>query len=94
MALTINLNVPPDLEQKLRAETPNLDADVTEAYLLELFRRGKLSHYELSQALGLDRFETDAYLKQHKIFEGSLTMEDLEEQRETLERVLGPVSRS
>lgn len=94
MALTINLNVPPDLEQKLRAETPNLDADVTEAYLLELFRRGTLSHYELSQALGLDRFETDAYLKRHKVFEGSLTMEDLEEQRQILEQVLGPVSRS
>ena len=64
---------------------------MTEAYLLELFRRGQISHYELSQALGLDRFETDAYLKQHKIFEGSLTMEDLEQDRQTLERVLGPV---
>jgi len=93
MALTITLNLPPEIEQKLRAETPNLDADVSEAYTLELFRRGKLSHYELSRVLGLDRFETDAYLKQHKVFEGSLTMEDLEEQRQVLERVLGPVSR-
>ena len=92
MGLTVTLNLPADLEQKLRAETPNLDADVKEAYALELFRRGKLSHYQLSQVLDLDRFETDAYLKQHKVFEGSLTMEDLEEQRQTLERVLGPVS--
>jgi len=57
---------------------------------VELFRRGKLSHLELSKVLGLDRFETDAYLKQHNIFEGSLTMEDLEADRQTLERVLGP----
>jgi hypothetical protein len=92
MALTVTLNLPAEIEQKLRAETPNLDADVNEAYALELFRRGKLSHYELSRVLGLDRFETDAYLKQHKVFEGSLTMEDLEEQRRTLEHVLGAVS--
>jgi hypothetical protein len=91
MALTITLNLPPEIERKLRAETPNLDAEVSEAYALELFRRGKLSHYELSQALGLDRFETDVYLKQHKVFEGSLTMEDLEQERQTLERVLGPL---
>jgi predicted HTH domain antitoxin len=90
MALTVTLNLPAEIEQKLRAETPNLDADVNEAYALELFRRGKLSHYELSKVLGLDRFETDAYLKRHNVFEGSLTMEDLEEQRQTLERVLGP----
>lgn len=93
MALTITLNLPADIEQKLLAENPNLDADVNEAYALELFRRGKLSHYELSKVLGLDRFETDAYLKRHNVFEGSLTMEDLEEQRQTLERVLGPVGR-
>ncbi len=88
MALTVTLNLPPDIEQKLRAETPNLDADVSEAYALELFRRGKLSHYELSQVLRLDRFETDAYLKRHNIFEGSLTMEDLDADRRTLEELL------
>jgi hypothetical protein len=38
--------------------------------------------------LGLDRFETDAYLKRHNVFEGSLTMADLDADRETLERVL------
>jgi len=84
MALTVRINLPAAIEEKLRAETPDLDADVAEAYVLELFRRGKLSHYELSQALGLDRFETDAYLKRHKVFEGSLTMDDLEADCRTL----------
>jgi formamidopyrimidine-DNA glycosylase len=92
MALTVTLDLPPDVEQKLREETPDLNADVKEAYVRELFRRGKLSHYELSQVLGLDRFETDAYLKKHNVFEGSLTMEDLEEQRRTLDRLLGRVA--
>lgn len=91
MALTIKLELPPDLEQKLLAETADLSAEVKEAYVLELFRRGRLSHFELSQILGLDRFETDAYLKTHNVLEGSLTMDDLEEQRRTLDRLFGKV---
>jgi hypothetical protein len=89
MAVTIQF--PADVEQRLRAETRNLDAQAKEAFALDLFRKGKLSHYELSKVLELDRFETDAYLKRHNVVEGSLTMEDLNEQAETLDRVLGAV---
>ena len=84
MSLTVRFDLPPDIEEKLRQETPHLDEYVKEAYALELFRRGRLSHYELSRVLGIDRFETDAYLKRHNVFEGSLTMEDLEADRQTL----------
>jgi hypothetical protein len=89
MAITIKL--PADVEERLRAANTNLDAEFMEASALEFFRRGKLSHYELSQVLGLDRFGTDAYLKRHNVAEGSLTMQDLDEQGKTLDRVLGPV---
>lgn len=91
MAVTFQL--PADVERRLRAQLPDLDEEVREASALELFRRGKLSHYELSQVLGLDRFETDAYLKRHNVYEGSLTMEDLNEQAKTLDKVLGPAHR-
>jgi predicted HTH domain antitoxin len=84
MSLTVRFDLPPDVEQKLRQETSDLDEEVKEAYALELFRRGRLSHYELSRVLGIDRYETDAYLKRHNVFEGSLTMEDLETDRQTL----------
>ena len=88
MALKINLELPADVEDKLRHETSNLDADVQELYALELFRRGRLTHSELSRVLKLDRFQTDAFLKQQGVFEGSLTMADLEEDRQTLDRVM------
>jgi predicted HTH domain antitoxin len=91
MSLNVTFDLPAEVEAKLRRETTNLDADVKEAYALELFRRGKLSHCELSLVLGLDRFETDAYLKRHNVFEGSLTMEDLQSDRQTLDRVMGKV---
>lgn len=89
MAVTIQM--PSEIEQRLRAQTSDLDALAKEAVALDLFRKGKLSHYELSSMLGLDRFETDAYLKAHNVVEGSLTAEDLDEQAATLDRVLGPV---
>lgn len=84
MSLTIRLDLPPDVERKLREETANLAEEVKEAYVLDLFRKGRLSHYELSTVIGLDRFETDAYLKRHNVFEGSPTQEDLEADFQTL----------
>lgn len=89
--MAVMIELPADVEQRLREATPDLDAQAKEAVALDLFRRGKLSHFELSKVLGLDRFETDAYLKRHNVYEGSLTMEDLEADRQTLEQVLGPV---
>ena len=75
----------------LRAALHPRSVEAREASALELFRRGKLSHFELSQVLGLDRFQTDAYLIQHKVYEGSLTAEDLEADKRTLDRLLGPI---
>lgn len=88
MPLNVTIDLPADLEEKLRREGTDIETDVKEAYALELFRRGRFSHYELSRVLGLDRYETDAYLKRHNVFEGSLTMADLEADRQTLDRVM------
>lgn len=87
----MTIQLPSDVETRLRTQSLNLEAELTEMVALHLFRRGKLSHYELSKVLGLDRFETDAYLKRHNIVDGSLMMEDLDEQSRMLDRVLGPV---
>jgi len=91
MAMKVTLNLPDDVEERLLRETPDLDAEVKEAYSLELFRQGRLSHAEFARVLGLDRFETDAYLKRHGVFEGSLTMADLEADRQTLDSLIGKV---
>jgi predicted HTH domain antitoxin len=88
MPLNVTFDLPSDLEEKLRRENPDLAAEIKEAYALELFRRGKLSHYELSRVLGLDRLQTDAWLKRRQVFEGSLTMIDLEADRQTLDHVM------
>jgi hypothetical protein len=90
-AMSVTIDLPPEIEERLRSQTSDLAAELSEAAVVGLFREGKLSHFELSKVLGLDRCETDAYLKRHNIFEGSLTMEDLDADRATLERVFGKV---
>jgi len=74
MALTIQL--PADVEQRLRAENPDLESEARETLLVELYRQDRLSHFELSQALGIDRFETDGLLKKHHVTEDLPTDEE------------------
>ncbi len=86
MAVTVEL--PADVEQKLRQHSPDLESEAKEAMLVELYRQDRLTHYELSLALGLDRFETDGVLKRHKVTEALPTAEELEEDLRHLRQLL------
>jgi len=88
MAVTIQL--PADVEERLRAESPDLDALAKEAMLIELYRQDKLSHYELSQALDLDRFETDGVLKMHNVVVDLPTPEEIEQGLQLLRKIAKP----
>jgi hypothetical protein len=75
--MPVTVQLPESLEQRLRADCANLDAEAKEAMLIELYRQEKLSRYELSLALNLGRFETDALLKRHHVTEDLPTNEEL-----------------
>jgi predicted HTH domain antitoxin len=77
--MSVTIELPPDVESRLRAANPHLDSEAKEAMLVELYRQEKLSRYELSQALGVSRLETDAVLKKHNVTEDLPTVEELEE---------------
>ena len=72
MNVNIDVSLPPDVEERLRTESGDLSAAVREAFAIELFRRGILTHFDLGQSLGMDRFETDALLKRHEVTEHAL----------------------
>lgn len=91
--MSVTVELPRDIEERLRQENPNLDSDAKEAYAVELFRQGKLNHFQLSRVLGVDRFSTDAVLKRHHVEEQSLTSADLEADRLTLRKVLDEAPR-
>ena len=86
--MSVTLELPKDIEDKLRRENPNLDSDVREACALALFRKGTLNHRQPSRILQIDRFETDALLKRHGVTEQALTPTELEADRNTLRKVL------
>ncbi len=74
MAVTFEL--PADVEENLRHQLPDLDAQARETFLVALYRQGRLSHLALSQALGLDRFETEEVLHKHSVTEDLGTLEE------------------
>jgi predicted HTH domain antitoxin len=74
--MSVTIHIPAEVELRLRAEEPDLEATAREAMLVELYRQDKVSHHELSQAMGLDRFETDGLLKKHGVTEDLPTNEE------------------
>jgi len=92
MSISRRLELPPDIELRLRQENPEISKELQEEVVLDIFRRGKISHHELSRVLGLDRIETDVYLNEHRVFEGSLTNEDLEADYQALKNLQRDIS--
>jgi hypothetical protein len=72
----VTFELPTEIEQNLRREFENLDEAAKEATLVEMYRRDKLSHHELSVSLGLTRLEAEAVLKRHNVTEDFATPEE------------------
>jgi hypothetical protein len=89
MNVRVAVNLPAEVEDRLRAESGDLSAAVREGFVLDLFRRGFLTRHGLSQALGIDRFETHALLKRHQIFDESLTHDDVDSDVAAARKLLG-----
>jgi len=88
MTVNITIELPPDLESVIRQSSPDLAADIKEAYAIDLFRRGVLDHFSLSQFLNLDRYETDVCLIKHNVEEGGLSLEDVEQDVRNIQELL------
>jgi hypothetical protein len=82
--MTVSFDIPTDLEQSLRHDLADLGAQAKEAFLVSLYRQGKLSHLALAQALGLDRFETEEVLHKHRVTEDLGTAADYLADAQTL----------
>lgn len=65
--MSISFDLPADIEQRLREKVGDVASAAREAFLVDLYRREILTHYQLSQALGLSRYETDGVLKRHGV---------------------------
>jgi len=72
----ISFEIPQSIEQELRTNGADINGEAREAYLVELYRQDRITHHQLTEALGLSRLETDGVLKRHKVSPGP-TLEEL-----------------
>jgi hypothetical protein len=88
--MAIKIELPSDIEDKLRADFGDLAVAGKEAMLVELYRQGKISHGELAESLGVSRYETDGVLRRHNVTEDLLASNELDEQLAGLRKLVGP----
>lgn len=67
----------PDEIRDLLARDGDVAVAAREAMLVELYRRGTISHGTLARALNLSRDQTDAILKRHGVTEDLPTLAEL-----------------
>ncbi len=75
--MNISFELPQDIEGQLGTNGADLSSEAREAYLVELYRQERITHHQLSEALGLSRYETDGILKWHEVSSGP-TLEELQ----------------
>lgn len=85
--MTVSFQIPEKLEKDLRHNVPDVEGEAKEAFLVALYRQGKLSHKALSDALNLDRLETEQVLHKHNVTEDLGTVQDYLDDVQTLEKL-------
>ena len=83
MPLTIEIPVPEPLLRSLGGNDAEVSRRAFEALVANQYRTGDLTHFEVSQLLGIDRFETDGFLKRHAAFRP----DDADEYRNDFEKL-------
>ena len=68
MSATIEISLPDALVQALGTDAESLSRQAVEALVTQAYRAGKLTHAQVGEILGLDRWQTDLFLKNAKAF--------------------------
>ena len=63
MSATIEVSLPDSLVRALGSNAAELPRQTLEGLVAQTYRAGKLTHAQVGEALGLDRWETDGFLK-------------------------------
>lgn len=86
--MTISIDLPPNIEARLRAEFLNLDEVAKLGLAIEAYREAKLSLGQFAELLGISQYEADGVLKRRGVML-DLTEAELATERETLRRLIG-----
>ena len=83
--MAIMIELPQEIEQQLQSEWKDLERHALEGFVVEAFRSGKLSSFEVAQILGMQtRWVAIDFLSKRGAYPG-YDLEELEEDRDALE---------
>ena len=83
--MTIAVDLPPEIEEKLRIDWPDLERDALEAFVVEAYRQKRIGAYTVGALLGFgDRDETITFLTARSVYP-NYDLDDLEDDRRSFE---------
>ncbi len=83
------VRIPDNAAAILSTQNGDLAREVLEGYVLEGYRSGRLTAYQVQELLGFETgMDVDAFLNLHNV-PLEMTLEDLEEGRKALDALLG-----
>ncbi len=89
--MAIMIELPTEIEADLRHQDPLLDHHARDRFLVALYQAGQLSTGDIAVILGFEtRFQAGEWLAEHGACQ-NYSSDDLDADRQTLDRILGPV---
>jgi Uncharacterised protein family (UPF0175) len=86
--MTITFEIPEALARQLGADSPNkLSRQALEALVLEAYRTDRIGGPVAAEVLGFSRMRWEQFLEDHHVLENAYTVEDLERNVATLQRL-------
>ena len=86
--MQVTVEIPDDMAQRLTPPGQDPARTTLEAVAIEGYRSGTLSSYQTRRLLGFGtRSELDAFLKAHNVWEHAYDLEDLKQDRETMQQL-------
>jgi predicted HTH domain antitoxin len=84
--MTISFQIPQNIEQHLHTEGADPNREAKEAYLIDLYRQERITHDDLSEALGLGFHQTQQLIKEHGAGD-DFTLADFEAEQTVLREI-------
>ncbi len=81
--MQVTVTIPEEIAGQL-PDMPTMSRQLLEAYAIEGYRNERLTRHQVGTLLGLDRWQTEAFLAEHQA-QQVYTLQDWEFDREALE---------
>jgi predicted HTH domain antitoxin len=86
--MQVTLEIPDEMADWLASQGQNLSRAAVEAIAIEGYRSGELTTSQTRRLLGFEtRYELDGFLKARNVWEHAYSLEDLEKDRQTWQRL-------